>query len=176
MRVSLLTIYNWMDDLGVKKYRLDESSYKRLLELIRSWSWKMAGYLMKELTTCWWSDALLTGSFTRAKIKREYTCSFHRSRGVPPEISIRIQWPRSDHRKMNAFRWRDWMGQCLCPGQGHLLYWFPEDAVLFRIFEWHFREELFRPVRRFCFFLLVWRSFSQIISSIKTPCSCDRSR
>ena len=52
MRVSLLTIYNWMDDLGVKKYRLDESSYKRLLELIRSWSWKMAGYLMKELTTC----------------------------------------------------------------------------------------------------------------------------
>lgn len=34
MEVTLITIYNWMEDHGTNKYRLDEPSYKRMMELI----------------------------------------------------------------------------------------------------------------------------------------------
>ncbi len=34
MRMDLGVIYSWMDNFGETKYRLDESSYKRMLELI----------------------------------------------------------------------------------------------------------------------------------------------
>lgn len=35
MKVNLVTIYSWMDDLGVNKYRLDEPSYERMMELMK---------------------------------------------------------------------------------------------------------------------------------------------
>ena len=34
MEVNIITIYNWMDNLGVHKYRLDEPSYTRMLKLM----------------------------------------------------------------------------------------------------------------------------------------------
>lgn len=34
MQISLMTIYNWMDDFGVTKYRLDDPSYKRMMKLM----------------------------------------------------------------------------------------------------------------------------------------------
>ena len=34
MEVNIISIYNWMDDLGTHKYRLDEPSYTRMLKLM----------------------------------------------------------------------------------------------------------------------------------------------
>ena len=34
MGIDLGKVYNWMEDLGVAKYRLDELSYNRMLELM----------------------------------------------------------------------------------------------------------------------------------------------
>ncbi|MBO6252136.1 MAG: hypothetical protein J6I68_00985 [Butyrivibrio sp.] len=34
MQINLITIYNWMDDFGITKYRLDDPSYIRMIKLM----------------------------------------------------------------------------------------------------------------------------------------------
>ena len=34
MEVNILSVYTWMEDLGTSKYRLDEPSYIKMMELI----------------------------------------------------------------------------------------------------------------------------------------------